>query len=85
MKLTIFINIHLDTFFESTRPALVPMGLVDGAWSTATVLTCIGTIAPNTSLEEPTAAVTGIHAVVLARTTVTTHLAWDVQYTTWEK
>ena len=78
MKLTIFIHIHLDTFFESTRPALVPMGLVDGAWSTATVLTCIGTIAPNTSLEEPTAAVARVDTVVLAGATVTTHLAWYV-------
>ena len=73
----------IKAFLQAARPALVAMGFVNRAAAPtfALLFARVHTIPVDGALEEPTAAVTGIHAVVLARTTVTTNLAWDVQKT----
>ena len=79
--LTVLVHVDLDAFLESTRPTLVPMGLVDRAGPAAAVLAGVGAVPPDRALEETAAAIAGVDAVVFARTTVTADFARDVQET----
>lgn len=77
--LTVFIHLNLDALLEPARPALVAVCLVDGAGPPSAVLADVGSIPPDASLEESTAAVAGVDPIVLTGATVPTHLAGDVQ------
>ena len=69
--LTIFVHIHVETLPEPARLALVPARHVDDAC--AVVLAHVVNVPADGSLEEPSAAVAALYAVVLARRPVPAH------------
>jgi len=63
--LTIFVHVDIKTFFQSAGPALVSVYLID--WAIPLSIrsaASITAISADTSLEEATAAITGIDSVM---------------------
>ena len=74
-RLTISVHASLDALGEATGSALVSVRLVNHAAAFRFRLTGVLAVAPDGALEEASAAVAGVDAVVLARRVVPAHLA----------
>ena len=55
LNFTVFVHASFDTFFETTRPALIAMRLVDLTAAVALVLAYVLSIAANGALEKASA------------------------------